>query len=308
LRRGAYFLPRIVEGLPGDYLTTRLAHGFGSHASLRELNLARAVLLRGDVPEHPPEEHFEPPLQPVVRALFAQTQLSTRQQFATKTDALPRAIALDACSLRPEIEVIEGSTIHYVDGSKEEADVLLFCTGFDFPTWPFFGSRSVSRSLYRRILDPELGPSIAFVGFARPAIGAIPPIAEMQARWVAQVLAGRISVPDADRMRAEIASEEAWTRDAFPKDHEQLPYIVAHARYMDELAVDLGCMPAIADLRAPRDLLEKFFLSPITTLQYRLVGPGALADAQQRLLDLPVHPKNRRPDDQDGAHANEDRQ
>jgi dimethylaniline monooxygenase (N-oxide forming) / hypotaurine monooxygenase len=308
LRRGAYFLPRIVEGMPGDYLTTRLVHGFGPHPSLRELNLARAVLVRGEVPPHPPEEHFELPFKPIVRALFEQTRLSEREQFATKTDALPKAIASDACSVRPEIEAIEGSTIHYVDGSKEEADVLLLCTGFDLPTRPFFGSRPVSRSLYRRILDPEIGPRVAFVGFVRPAIGAIPPIAEMQSRWVAQVLAGRIPIPDADQMRAQIAGDDAWTREAFPKDHEQLPYIVANARYMDELAVDLGCMPKIADLREPRDLLGKFFLSPITTLQYRIAGPGALSDAKQRMAELPVHPKNRRPDDPDRARAFESRE
>ena len=307
LRRGAYFIPRIVEGLPGDYLTTRLVHGFGSHPSLRELKLARTVLLRGAVPRHPPEELFELPFQPLVRALFEQTRLSERQQFATKTDALPKAIASDACSVRPEIEAIEGSTIHYVDGRKEEADVLLLCTGFDLPMWPFFRRDLASRSLYRRILDPALGRSVAFVGFVRPAIGAIPPIAEMQSRWVAQVLAGRIPVPDADQMRAEIADDDAWTREAFPKDHEQIPYIVAHVRYMDELAVDLGCMPILADLRVPRSLLGKFFLSPIAPLQYRLVGPGALPDAKERVLELPVHPKNRRPDDHDGARVFGDR-
>jgi dimethylaniline monooxygenase (N-oxide forming) len=296
LRRGAYFLPRLVDGMPGDYLTTRIVHGFGSGdlPALRELGVAKAAFLRGDHPKIPPEDHFPAAVQPTVRSLFEQTGLSEKRQFATKTDALALAIASGACGVRPGIERVEASAVRYADGTREEADAILFCTGFDLPGWPFLGSRAPKGSLYRRIIDPWLGGRIAFVGFVRPAIGAIPPIAEMQARWVARVFAGDIELPDPHEMEKRIEEEDAWTREMFPKDCGQLPYIVAHTRYLDELAVEIGCMPSLEDVSRPRELIWKFFAAPFTTLQYRIAGPGSLANAKDRMLALPVHPKNLR--------------
>jgi dimethylaniline monooxygenase (N-oxide forming) len=176
----------------------------------------------------------------------------------------------------------------------DEADAILFCTGFDVPSWPFLGSRAPQGSLYHRIIDPMLGSGIAFVGFVRPAIGAIPPIAEMQARWVAKAFAGDVELPDLHEMQKRIDDDDAWTREMFPKDCGQLPYIVAQTRYLDGLAVEIGCMPSLEDIATPRELLLKFFAAPFTTLQYRIAGPGFLANAKERMLELPVHPKNLR--------------
>jgi dimethylaniline monooxygenase (N-oxide forming) len=296
LRRGAYFLPRRVDGVPGDWLTTRLVHGFGNPEvpALRRLGVAKAAFLRGKQPKIPPEAHFDAAVQPTVRSLFEQTGLSELEQFATKTDALAIAIASGACNVRPAIERVEASAVRYVDGTADPADAILFCTGFDLPVWPFLGSRAPMGSLYQRILDPRLGNRIAFVGFARPAIGAMPPIAEMQARWVARVFSGDVALPDPHEMQKRIEHDEVWTRETFPKDVGQLPYIVAQARYLDGLAVEIGCMPELEDVSTPRELMRKFFAAPFTTLQYRIAGPGALADAKQRMLALPVHPKNLR--------------
>jgi dimethylaniline monooxygenase (N-oxide forming) len=296
LRRGAYFLPRLVDGMPGDYLTTRIVHGFGSSEVpvLRRWGVARAAFLRGAHPKIPPEDHFDATVAPTVRSLFEATGLSEQRQFATKTDALAIAIAKGACTVRPGIEGVAGSTVRYVDGTVDEADAILLCTGFDVPGWPFLGARAPRGSLYQRILDPRLGSRIAFVGFVRPAIGAIPPIAEMQARWVAEVFSGRIELPDPHEMQKRIEDEDAWTRETFPKDCGQLPYLVAHARYLDGLAVEIGCMPSLEDVSTPRELLRKFLAAPFTTLQYRITGPGSLPDAKHRLLELPVHPKNLR--------------
>jgi dimethylaniline monooxygenase (N-oxide forming) len=296
LRRGAYFLPRLVDGLPGDYLTTRIVHGFGGGdlPALRRLSVARAAFLRGADPKIPPEDHFDAAVQPTVRSLFEKTGLSEREQFATKTDALAIAIAGGACRVRPGIESAEASTVRYVDGTTDEADAILLCTGFDAPAWPFLASRAPKGSLYHRIIDPMLGSRIAFIGFVRPAIGAIPPIAEMQTRWLARVFAGDIELPDPHEMRKQIEDDDAWTREMFPKDCGQLPYIVAQARYLDGLAMEIGCMPSLEDISTPRELIGKFFAAPFTTLQYRIAGPGSLADAKDRMLGLPVHPKNLR--------------
>lgn len=64
-----------------------------------------------------------------------------------------------------------------------ECDVVVLCTGFD-ASFPFFdGSshptvdlRAASlnhRSRYHHMIDLDIGPSLAFIGYSRPAFGAI---------------------------------------------------------------------------------------------------------------------------------------
>jgi len=290
LRRGASFLPRFIDGAPGDHQMTRLKHGVGHGA----LVLARRLRQERDTPgdrtmdEGPDDFCAEPAVGRVVRSTLLQTGLERWQQFATKTSALPESIASGQCRLKPGIVDIRGSLIRFRDESTVEADVLVLCTGFEPPAWPFLGSFAPTRGLYRQVFDPSLGATAAFVGFARPAIGSIPVISEMQARWVARVLSRQSDLPDAEVMRTAIVADQTATKQAFPKDFEQLPYLVSHVRYLDGLAREIGCMPEVGDLRKTPGLLRAFYAAPFTTLQYRLVGPGAVRDAAQRMLTLPL--------------------
>lgn len=290
LRRGANFLPRYVNGAPGDYLMTRLRHGVGHDALLLPRRRARERADADGRPADDEPDHFQydPEVGGVVRASLRNTGLARWQQFATKTAALPEAVARGRCRLAPGIARVDGATIHFVDHTCTDADALVFCTGFEPPTWPFLGDASPRGGLYRRVFDPALGAAAAFIGFARPAIGSIPVIAEMQARWVSSVLTGQCALPSPDDMRASITADEAETAQMFPKDVSQLPYLVAHAQYLDTVARELGCMPSLGDLRRTPGLLRAFYSAPFTALQYRLVGPGALPDAAARLLTLPL--------------------
>jgi dimethylaniline monooxygenase (N-oxide forming) len=54
-------------------------------------------------------------------------------------------------------------------------------------------------------------PGLYFIGLVQP-LGAIMPIAELQSEWIADVLEGKVPLPDAPTMRAEIAAEEAAMR------------------------------------------------------------------------------------------------
>ena len=293
LRRGASFLPRFVNGSPGDYLMTRLRHGVGHDA----LGLVRRLGEEGDAAgtdaadDGPDHFQADPAVGRVVRTALQDTRLLRWQQFATKTAALPESIARGQCRLKPGIASIQGATVRFEDQSEVEADVIVFCTGFEPPAWPFLGAHAPAQGLYRRVFAPELGMSAAFIGFARPAIGSIPVISELQARWVARVLSGQCALPAPQQMHAAIAADDAATERTFPKDFEQLPYLVAHARYLDGVAREIGCMPEVRELRRTPGLLRAFYSAPFTAVQYRLVGPGALPDAAQRLLALPLQPR-----------------
>lgn len=58
--------------------------------------------------------------------------------------------------------------------------------------------------LFKFVFPPHLKHStLAMVGFVQP-IGAIMPVAEMQARWVARVFAKKCALPSEKEMMADI--------------------------------------------------------------------------------------------------------
>ena len=55
------------------------------------------------------------------------------------------------------------------------------------------------------MVSPE-HPGLYFIGLLQP-LGAIMPLAEAQSEWIADVLEGKVGLPDADEMRRVIARE-----------------------------------------------------------------------------------------------------
>jgi len=90
------------------------------------------------------------------------------------------------------IDRFEGKTVHFVDGTHEEFDAIVACTGFVL-AHPFFDKDFIDYSegpvpLYLKMLHPEYR-NLYFVGMFQP-LGCIWPCAELQAKIVAKELAG----------------------------------------------------------------------------------------------------------------------
>ena len=103
-----------------------------------------------------------------------------------------------------------GRHVEFADGSREIADAVVFATGYKV-SFPFFDPAFVSApknelSLYFRLfhLDVE---NLYFVGLAQP-LGAIMPIAEAQAKLLADHLVGRYALPPRETMHALTLAEE----------------------------------------------------------------------------------------------------
>ncbi|HVD38634.1 MAG TPA: NAD(P)/FAD-dependent oxidoreductase, partial [Solirubrobacterales bacterium] len=114
-------------------------------------------------------------------------------------------------AVKPNIDRFsDGRTIRFVDGSEEEIDLVVYCTGYKM-TFPFFDPKVLAAPdnrlpLYRRVVSVER-PGLYFVGFIQP-LGPIMPLAEAQCEWVADLLGGRATLPPAGEMKREIAREE----------------------------------------------------------------------------------------------------
>ena len=90
-----------------------------------------------------------------------------------------------------------GKEVEFQGDRVEEIDAIILCTGFQSILLFLEIPRLDSRTLYKNVFIPEE----SIIGFARPNIGAMPPIAEMQARWFAGVLAGRLQLPSNEKMQ-----------------------------------------------------------------------------------------------------------
>jgi dimethylaniline monooxygenase (N-oxide forming) len=107
---------------------------------------------------------------------------------------------------KPKIRELRGDRVLFEDGSEEAVDVIVYCTGYKV-SFPFFDEDFIAAPdndlpLYMRTFHPEV-EGVYFLGLAQP-LGAIMPMAEQQAKWIAALLTGEYQLPSAEEMRAEI--------------------------------------------------------------------------------------------------------
>ncbi|KAJ0266164.1 hypothetical protein HA466_0002060 [Hirschfeldia incana] len=112
--------------------------------------------------------------------------------------------------LHPQIESLEDDgRVIFVDGTWVVADTILYCTGYSYK-FPFLESKGRVEvdddrvgPLFEHTFPPCLSPSLSFVGIPRKLIGF--PFFEAQAKWIAQVLSGKSSLPSSDQMLQSVA-------------------------------------------------------------------------------------------------------
>ena len=133
------------------------------------------------------------------------------------SELLPR-LGHGDIQVKPNIERFSGGReIRFADGSEEEIDLVVYCTGYKM-TFPFFKPEVFAAPdnrlpLYNRVVSVER-PGLYFIGFIQP-LGPIMPLAEAQCEWVADVLSGRAALPAPEEMRRAVASEEGRMKKRF---------------------------------------------------------------------------------------------
>ncbi|NRQ40081.1 NAD(P)-binding domain-containing protein [Nonomuraea sp. NN258] len=110
-------------------------------------------------------------------------------------------------TVKPNISRFDRGTVHFVDGSSEAIDAVVWCTGYKI-SFPFLDEGVIAPtdndvSLFHRVVDPR-HPGLFFVGLFQP-LGATTVLAEAQSAWVADLLDGTAALPSPEEMYREIA-------------------------------------------------------------------------------------------------------
>ena len=112
-------------------------------------------------------------------------------------------------AIKPAITALDGDGVRFADGTREAADAIVWCTGYNV-TFPFFDPAFLAAPdndlpLFHRVWKPGLD-TLFFVGLLQP-LGATMPLAEAQAKWIAAYLAGEYALPPDHEMEAWIARD-----------------------------------------------------------------------------------------------------
>jgi len=236
VRRVPTFTPRRHAGRPYDHRATRLARMLPS--PVRRWRTRRAVAAeyrRRGIP-------------------FEGLAINTTPGSDVLDELARGRIAMRAATIG-----LDETGVLFADGTRVDADALVLATGytFEFPFLPagIPATFEGALALYRLVFPPGVA-GLAFVGMTRVS-GPVFPVAELQARWVAAVFAGRVGLPPVDVMTNEI---EARIRRAHAIGDDQMR--VELLAYLDDIASRIGARPSL--VRHPHLLT-----SPVSAGDYR---------------------------------------
>ena len=189
-----------------------------------------------------------------------------------------------------------GTTVVFSDGTERDFDVIVFATGYK-QRFPFLFARPRGRGEEaggsgdgddplpeEHNVTSAAEPTLGFLGFVRPNVGAIPPMAELQCFWWVARLRGAIPGPRAG------APVTYRLRHAARHCPRTAAYACDYGAYMHDLARDLGAAPSLPRWcwRAPRVALA-YALGQAYVTFFRLADtpfrdPGAAAVAGGELF------------------------
>ncbi|ESQ35615.1 hypothetical protein EUTSA_v10007545mg [Eutrema salsugineum] len=111
--------------------------------------------------------------------------------------------------IHPTIErAKEDGSVVFQDGIVVYADAIVHCTGYKY-CFPFLetnGHVTVQDNrvgpLYKHVFPPGLAPGLSFIGLPTMALQFI--MFEIQSKWVASVLSGRVKLPSEEKMMEDV--------------------------------------------------------------------------------------------------------
>jgi Flavin-binding monooxygenase-like len=199
IRRGYWFVPKFILGFPTGDVISNAEMVPMPRLLKRWLFQATLWLLQG-----PPSRYRMP-----------DPDYSIDQAHPTMTDEIPRLVAHDKLTVKPDIVRFEGDRVLFKDGTAEGIDTIVFATGYQ-PVIPFMDERLIfaedgrPRS-YLNAVHPE-HQGLFFAGLAQ-ANGSMWRLADYQGQLIANlIVAGKHDPDRASRFREMLADRRNSAR------------------------------------------------------------------------------------------------
>jgi dimethylaniline monooxygenase (N-oxide forming) len=230
-RRGAWVLPKYAFGKPIDQ--NRILPSFlplSVKRALSELWYRLAVGRPEDFGLPKPEHHID-------------------QAHPTISPDLLTRLGSGDIIAKPALVRRDGPRVHFSDGSAAEVDAIIYATGYKV-SFPFLAPRVAAPKdndlpLFLRIFPFER-QDLCFIGLAQP-IGAVMPLAEAQAKLVAEMLSGGYELPSSAERRDRTARHRA----------EMFAHYVPSRRHTMQLDFDQYMTELAAETNAGRQRARK---------------------------------------------------
>ena len=191
-RSGAWIVPKYVYGKPADtmYRTTPYL----------PLSWQRKIM------------QLAQPMNGSNGALYGLPEPNHKffEAHPTQSVELPLRLGSGDVVPKPNVSRLDGSTVHFEDGTSDDFDVIVYATGYNI-TFPFFDPDFLSAPdnhlpLYKRMFKPGI-EDLTFVGLAQ-ATPTLFPLVVWQARRAAAHLAGAYALPGITEMERVIVEDE----------------------------------------------------------------------------------------------------
>jgi dimethylaniline monooxygenase (N-oxide forming) len=279
LRSGIRVSPRYhpIRGVPSDFLRNRLLGSFGkgSRNWVGERFVTFRIRFDRLLARWFPHQQAGSNPDEQIRASRREWDLKLKGRakgglfnvFHNKSDDFLDAVAEKRLHIIGP--PVDGSWTEYLDFDQTAAlqlkpDLLLFTTGYRSRLADLSGGRIHLKDFHLGLVHTDL-PNLYLIGFARPIIGNIPSISEMQARYAAGLLSGRYKLPPGWREE----QNEAWESlcAEYSTINTENVYPVEHFTYCDILARRMDIMPTLRKIGSLGTWL-KIMLSPISTFHY----------------------------------------
>jgi hypothetical protein len=195
------------------------------------------------------------------RRLLARAPLDFQRSRMTVNSELVGLVDRDAIQVLGKGATFDRDTVTDTNNKQFSCDVVIVATGYK-PHFPFLDAdcqpvQDNVLSLYKHVFHPKI-PGLAFLGMCG-VVGAIFPVVELQARWVASCFLGRGVLPGQSQMADAVSLHNTLAATYGIKAARTI-----QVDYMETLAWELG----LGEADARKRMVGGSDRQPVTSAMY----------------------------------------
>jgi hypothetical protein len=171
---------------------------------------------------------------------------------------------------------IENRTIYTKEIKIENVDIIVCASGYK-KTFPFLDDKIINDVFIKKMI-PKNTSNIAFIGYARPTMGSIASIAEMQSWWVESYFS--------NNLKYNIRYPVFRFKDTLNLKNDHIDTMVIGCYYLKDLAKDMQIEPNMLYLFLfDFELFKKIYTGSCHPMIYRINGDKYYPESRKILLD-----------------------